>query len=189
MTDKENENVEGGPWWVRLVKGSKQFRGKVWRLIKATPGHCRDALMEWDHKSFWFYYVPATTQVVAILLVEAFNRPPDALDSGRRLGAGLWTWKEIWSDAGQSMATVAIVAAVLGETGRFALVLAQERYDKLKKSRNRLIQQGHAAGHAEARAEFEAENKAWYKRQQEALAKGEPFDEPLPRVHQEESAD
>ena len=93
----------------------------------------------------------------------------------------MWTWKEIWSDAGQSMATVAIVAAVLGETGRFALVLAQERYDKLKKSRNRLIQQ--------ARAEFDAEIQAWYTRQQEALAKGEPFDEPPPRADQEESAD
>ena len=39
------------------------------------------------------------------------------------------------------------------------------------------------------RAEVEAENKAWYKRQQEALAKGEPFDEPPPGVDQEELED
>ena len=181
MTDKENENVEGGPWWVRLVKGVQTFPGKSWRKVRVASERCREALMAWDHKSMWFYYIPASVQVVVILLLEACNRPPDTLDSGRRLGAGLWTWKEIWSDAGQSMATVAIVAAVLGETGRFALVLAQERYDKLKKSRNRLIQQ--------ARAEFDAEIQAWYTRQQEALAKGEPFDEPPPRADQEESAD
>ena len=190
MTDKENDKkTEAKPWWVRLVKGVQTFPGKSWRKVRVASERCREALMAWDHKSMWFFYIPASAQVVVILLVEAFNRPPDTLDSGRRLGAGLWTWKEIWSDAGQSMATVAIVAAVLGETGRFALVLAQERYDKLKKSRNRLIQQGRAAGHAAGRAERDADIQAWYKRQQEALAKGEPFSEPPPGVDQEELED
>ena len=98
--------------------------------------------MEFDHTSIWFYYVPASVQVAVMLLVVACNRPPDALDSGRVLGPALWVWKEIWSDAGQSMATVAIVSAILGDTGRFALVLAQKMYNEVKAQRDKRRRSG-----------------------------------------------
>ena len=193
-TDKENgKDVEGAPWWVRLVEGSKQFPGRVSQITKAIPRRCWTALMEFDHTSIWFYYVPASVQVAVMLLVVACNRPPDALDSGRVLGPALWVWKEIWSDAGQSMATVAIVSAILGDTGRFALVPAQKMYNEVKAQRDKRREAEKKAreeGREEERARFEAArakyqeertaSAEWLARMQEAQQKGEPFDEAPP---------
>ena len=42
-TDKENgKDVEGAPWWVRLVEGAKQFPGRVWQITKGDPGALLD---------------------------------------------------------------------------------------------------------------------------------------------------
>ena len=58
-------------------------------------------------------------------------------------------------------------------------MIASRLYENLQNVREKRREEG--------RAERDAEIQAWYKRQQEALAKGEPFDEPPPGVDQEES--
>ena len=62
-------------------------------------------------------------------------------------------------------------------------MIASRLYENLQNVREKRREEGRAEG----RAERDAEIQAWYKRQQEALAKGEPFDEPPPGVDQEES--
>jgi hypothetical protein len=52
--------------------------------------------------------------------------------------------------------------------------------DWLQKRREKLEAKLTEQGRAEGRAELQAKVRAWYERQQAALDKGEPFDEPLP---------
>ena len=66
------------------------------------------------------------------------------------------------------------------------MVVAQalESYfnEMLERRRERLRQEGIEQGMEKGREATLAEIRAWYRRQQEALGRGEPFDEPPPGI-------
>ena len=190
MTDKENgKNVEGGPWWVRLVKGSKTFPGDTWEKLKTWVRILRgDASEDVERVAIWsvhprvqeWYFWVFAAQTFGITLPELLGRVRMSVQTDG-WGTVLTAYKGAWDAISGQLLSAAITTLIVTEIGGSLAMIASRLYENLQRVRKQR--------RAEARAEFDAEIQAWYTRQQEALAKGEPFDEPPPRADQEESAD
>ena len=189
MTDKENENVVGGPWWVHLVKGSKTFPGDTWeklktwvRILRGDPAENVQRVAIWSvhpRVQEWYFWVFAA-QTFGITLPELWGRVRMSVQTDG-WGTVLTAYKGAWDAISGQLLSAAITTLIATEIGGSLVMIASRLYENLQNVRKQRREEG--------RAELEAEIQAWYTRQQEALAKGEPFDEPPPGVDQEESAD
>ena len=96
----------------------------------------------------------------------------------------------ILEDMGGGALGIAAVSIAITDMGRFAMVLAGMFEAWVNRRRERQMAEAAAEARVEARAEAWAEARAetdalwraWNERQMDALAKGEPFDEPPPDV-------
>lgn len=80
----------------------------------------------------------------------------------------------------------AIISILILETGKYAMIVGTYFERKFKHRRETELAAARAEGRAEGRgtgiAEFNAILDEWEKRRDEASEKGEPFDEPMPRL-------
>ncbi len=92
----------------------------------------------------------------------------------------------ILESVGKGSIGIAGFTITVTEAGRFAMVLGGALQEALKRRRERQIAEARAEERAETWAEaWEEVNdrwRAWNSRRLDALAKGEPFDEPTPDI-------
>ena len=110
MTDKEN--VEGGPWWVRLVKKLRDVLPKRRRKSgddtkKAIEN--RDGTDESPHilrpdKTTGWFYLAVSGCLTSVVTWESFRAV--TLDSNGWLPSGLKTVSDVLSHSGQAMTAV-----------------------------------------------------------------------------------
>ena len=175
MADKENDkNAEGKPWWVRLVKSPWQNLKSWVTALRGDPAENVQRVAIWSvHPSVqvWYFWVFAA-QTFWITVPEILGR--------FGWGMALTAYKETWDAVSGQLLSAAITSLIATEIGGSLVMIASRMYDARESARRKRREEG--------RAELDEEVQAWYKRQQESLAKGEPFDEPPPRAHQEESS-
>ena len=79
-------------------------------------------------------------------------------------------------------AASAIISILILETGKYAMIVGTYFERKFKQRRELELQAARAEGRGTGIAEFNAVLDEWEKRRLEASEKGEPFDEPMPRL-------
>ena len=190
-------------------KDDKQEEGDVQEDDETGDGTGRVApFAQFSSGAGWFYYGISAILTVVVIGAVVNERWAITLDSLRWLASGLEVVLYILSRAGQSITTVALLSALLAETGRLVVVLAgmlQERIKgkqairekaakkAAKKARKRAVKKAREEERAkfqeersqfqEERAGAEAQREAseeWLKRRDEAQQKGEPFNEEPP---------
>ena len=85
---------------------------------------------------------------------------------------------------GEAVSVVSAAIAGAFEGGAFIVVIA---YEMVKRGFDRGRAEGVAEGSQKAYADADRQNAAYYKRMQEAHARGEEFNEPPPRFGNEEA--
>ena len=98
----------------------------------------------------------------------------------------------VWDGIGRGALGIAGASIAITDTWRFTMVLAAMFEDWVNRRRERHLAEAVAKGRAEGRGEATAEAnalwRAWNGRRLDALANGEPFDEPPPDDIAEPSA-
>ena len=171
---------------------------------KAGDGPGRIApFAQFDPTASWFYYGISAILTVVVIMAVVWEGRPGPLDSRWWLPAGLGAIENVLSHIGQSVASVALVSALLAETGRLSIVVigrmlqdrwkAQDEAERKKREAkvDKKAREEEQAKFQEERSQFQEERAAiaeWLKRRDDAQERGETFDEEPPQSWRDNGA-